>query len=300
MTQTIFKSGFVAVMGRPNVGKSTLVNSLVGQKIAAVTPRPQTTRKRQMGILTIENAQVIFIDTPGVHQPRYKLGENMNLEALQTLEESDLVLFVVDLTSAPTEEDQILVDALEKVRKTTPILIVMNKVDLVEPEFLAERQNLFSNLLPAARFQKVSAVRGDGLEILLESILDSLKEGELFFPEGQVTDLIERDIAADLLRESALIFLRDEVPHGIAVRIDLFQERPENMTYIEATMFVEKESHKPIVIGQNGEMLKKISTAARKEIESVIDRKVFLRANVKVRKNWRNDEKVLRGFGYGS
>jgi GTP-binding protein Era len=298
MENTPFKSGFVAVMGRPNVGKSSLVNRLIGQKIAAVTPRPQTTRKRQMGILTTDNAQVIFIDTPGVHQPRHKLGDSMNQEALQTLDECDLILFIADITSPPTEEDQLLADTLKDIHRKPSTILVLNKCDLISPEMITDRRSKFIELIPAIDTIQVSALLGDGLELLLASILDNLKEGGLFFPEDQVTDLLEREIVADLIREAALVYLRDEVPHGIAVRIDQFQERNDGSAYIEITLFVEKESHKSIVIGHNGEMMKKIGTAARKEIESSTGRKVFLRLNVKTRKNWRDDEKVLRSFGY--
>ncbi len=284
-------------MGRPNVGKSTLVNALVGQKIAAVTPRPQTTRKRQMGILTTESAQVIFIDTPGVHQPRHKLGENMNKEALDTLEESDVILFVADGSQEPNDEDRLLAASLQKVRRT-PVLVVLNKVDLLDPEALRQAQSTYQELLLSAECIPVSATTQSGLDVLLARILDLLRAGELFFPEDTITDLYEREIAGDLIREAALIFLRDEVPHGIAVRIDQYLERGDSGAYIEATLYVEKESHKPIVIGQNGEMLKKIGSSARIEIEKVTNRKVFLSLRVKVRRNWRDDEQVLKGFGF--
>jgi len=298
MNEITFKSGFISVVGKPNVGKSTLVNALVGQKIAAVTPRPQTTRKRQMGILTIEKAQVIFIDTPGVHQARHKLGEAMNQEALDTLQNCDLVIFIVDASQDPDIEDRQLADMLVKNRRTVPILQILNKIDLATSERLASNSVEYSKILPNAVQLLVSAQRGDGLKELLEAIISRIREGDLFFPEGQVTDLYEREIAADLIRESALIHLRDEVPHGIAVRIDQFIERQEKGAYIEATLFVEKESHKPILIGKNGEMLKKIGSAARREIEKTTDRKIYLDLKVKVRKNWRDDEKVLRSFGF--
>lgn len=302
MNEITYKSGFVAVMGKPNVGKSTLVNALVGQKIAAVTPRPQTTRKRQMGILSQENAQVIFIDTPGVHNPRHKLGEKMNKEALDTLEDSDLVLFLVDLSQPPDDEDALLASSLEKLRRRTPVLLVLNKADLLKEERQA-RIDQYLSLVPPRDSTRdshlvVSAIQHEGLEQVVAAILERLSEGAPFFPEGQVTDLFERDLAADLIREAALIHLRDEVPHGIAVRIDTFQERDESGAYIEATLIVEKESHKPIVIGQKGEMMKRIGSAARMEIERATGRKVFLKLLVKVRKNWRDDEKALRGFGY--
>ena len=298
MTTTAYQAGFVAVMGRPNVGKSTLINSLMNQKIAAVSPRPQTTRKRQMGILTMENVQVIFVDTPGVHQPHHKLGENMNQEAIDTLQDSDVILFVVDASQEPDPEDLLLVDLLRDLKRPVPVILALNKIDLIEAESLAKNVEHFEKLVPQAEPVQISATRGENLDGLLQVILDHLPEGVPFFPEGQVTDLYERDIAADLIRESALNLLRDEIPHGIAIRIDQFIERGDKGAYIEATLFVEKESHKPIVIGQGGKMLKKIGSLARHEIEAMSGRKVFLRIRVKVRKNWRDDEKVLRWFGY--
>ena len=293
-----YKTGFVAVMGRPNVGKSTLVNALLKQKIAAVSPRPQTTRKRQMGILTLEDAQMIFVDTPGVHRPRHKLGENMNQEAIKTLQESDLVLFMVDASQEPNPEDQMLANLLGKLKRSIPVLLLLNKDDLPDETALAAHTTAYQELAPHARPLAISATRGDNLGQLLIEILALLPEGMPFFPEGQVTDLYEREIAADLIRESALLLLRDEVPHGIAIRIDQYLERGDTGSYIEATLFVERESHKGIVIGQGGTMLKKIGTAARREIEEMSGRTVFLKLKVKVRKNWRDDEKVLRWFGY--
>jgi GTPase len=294
----LHKAGFVAVMGRPNVGKSTLVNTLLGQKIAAVSPRPQTTRKRQMGILTLEQAQVIFVDTPGVHQPRHKLGEAMNKEALTTLQECDLILFIADVSQKPEAEDRLLIEPLAKLNRPVPIILCLNKADLVTSEVLENNMTIYAGLLPRAETLAISATRGDNVDQLLDKIVANLPAGEPFFPEDQLTDLYERDLAADLIREAALILLRDEIPHGIAVRIDQFIERDENNAYIEATLFVERESHKPIVIGQNGAMMKKIGTAARHEIEAMSGRRVYLDIKVKVRKNWRDDDKVLRWFGY--
>jgi GTP-binding protein Era len=296
--EATFKAGFVAVMGRPNVGKSTLVNALMGQKIAAVSPRPQTTRKRQLGILTSAAAQVIFIDTPGVHQPRHKLGENMNQEALAILEEADLILFLVDAGEPPGDEDRLLAGFLTRLRRPVETILGLNKADLVAADDLPARRAEYLSLLPAAAPLAFSARTGEGLDALLAAILTRLPEHPPFFPDEQVTDLYERDLAADLIREAALNLLRDEIPHGIAIRIDQFQERGEQGAYIEATVFVERESHKPIVIGQGGAMLKKIGSAARLEIEKMSGRKVYLRLRVKVRKNWRDDEKVLRWFGF--
>jgi len=305
--QILHKSGFVAVMGRPNVGKSTLVNALVGQKVAAVSPRPQTTRRQQLGILSLENAQVIFVDTPGVHRPRHKLGESMNQLAQEALEDCDLVLFMVDASQEPTEDDQLLADLLSTLKRTPPLIFVLNKIDLLSPEFQPRRLADYERLLPARYISPeqrktlfVSATRGDNRQNLLDEILAELPENLPFFPEDQVTDLFEREIAGDLIREAALIHLREEVPHGINMRVDEFTERNDQGAFIAATIFVEKESHKPIVIGQAGSMLKKIGTAARQEIEAMSGRKVFLQLRVKVRKNWRDDEKALKQFGYSS
>jgi GTPase len=294
-----FRSGFVAVMGKPNVGKSTLINALLGTKIAAVSPWPQTTRKRQMGIITRDDAQIIFVDTPGVHQPLHKLGERMNQEAADVLEESDLALVIVDASQPPDEEDRQLADLLLPLSRRLPILVAMNKIDLVKSSDLQARYNSFEGLLPHAEILPISATAGDNLDRLVDMIITHLPEGPPFFPEDQITDLYEREIAADLIREAALFHLREEVPHSIAVRIDEFTERNERGAYIAATLFVERESQKAIVIGQGGEMLKKIGTAARHEIESMSGRKVFLRLRVKVRKNWRNNEAALRLFGFG-
>jgi GTP-binding protein Era len=293
-----FKAGFVAVMGRPNVGKSTLINMLLGQKVAAVSPRPQTTRKRQMGILTTESAQVIFVDTPGIHKPKHKLGQAMNKEAADTLQSCDVILLIVDLTQEPDAEDVMLVDILRQLHRPAPVILVLNKADLTDEAALESHAQLYQGLVPTAMPITVSATRGDHLEQLLAAILERLPEGDPYFPPDQVTDLYERDLAADLIRESALIILRDEVPHGIAVRIDQYIEREDQGAYIEATLFVERESHKGIVIGQGGAMIKRIGSRARQEIETMSDRKVFLELKVKVRKNWRDDEKVLRGFGF--
>ena len=293
-----FRSGFVAMTGHPNVGKSTLINRFLGQKIAAVSPRPQTTRRKQLGILTTVQAQIIFIDTPGIHKPRHKLGEAMNQQARDALEEADQVLFIVDASQPPTSEDHILARLIQEAKRQTITLVVLNKIDLIHADLLAERQAQFQDLLPEARVFPISATRGDNCPALLETLIAAMPEGPQYFPEEQITDLHERDIAVDLIREAALIFLREEVPHGIAVRLDEYKDRDEKTTYLAATLLLEREAHKPIVIGKNGAMLKRIGTSARKEIETMTGRKVFLELRVKVKKDWRDDEETIRKLGY--
>jgi GTP-binding protein Era len=270
---------------------------LLGQKIAAVSPRPQTTRKHQLGILTLEDAQIVFVDTPGVHRPRHKLGERMNEEALDALENCELILFLVDASQPPTDEDRLVASRITSLHLAGRTLLVLNKIDLLpahSPEVFSERQAIFHNLLPQAEIIAISATRGDNREALLAAMLGRLPEGEPLYPEEQVTDMFERDIAGELIREAALLLLREEIPHGIAVRVDEFIERGDTGAYIAATVIVERESHKPIVIGQGGSMLKKIGSAARKEIETMSGRKVFLELRVKVIKNWREDERAVK------
>lgn len=293
------RSGFIAIIGRPNVGKSTLLNALLGQKIAAVSPRPQTTRRRQLGILTLKNAQLIFVDTPGLHSAKHKLGEFLNQEAQEALDGVDLILWLVDSSTTPTEEDTQIANLLKGVARRTPRMLVLNKVDLVKPEDLSARESEYAALMESASLMKVSAANRLGLGELLEALIQASPEREADYPEEQVTDLYEREIAGDLIREACLIKLRDEVPHGMAVRIDEFKERENGMAYIAATIFVERESQKGIVIGEGGKMLKSIGSAARKEIEEMGGRKVFLELRVKVSKDWRNDPNMLKQFGYG-
>lgn len=296
---TGFRSGFVAVLGRPNVGKSTLLNTLLEQKVAAVSPRPQTTRKRQLGILTTPEAQIIFVDTPGVHHPKHKLGEAMNRQAQEALEDSDVVLFMVDVCQPPAAEDLLLVDLIHSLESPPAVLLLLNKADLLSTDKMDQRRKLYQELLPTATILFICALQKANLDQLLVLIQQHLPEGPLYFPPDQVTDLYEREIAADLIRESALLHLRDEVPHGIAVRIDEYKDRDEQAAYIAATLLIERESHKPIVIGQKGAMLKQIGISARQEIENMTGRRVFLELRVKVRKNWRNDENAIRLLGLG-
>ncbi len=305
-----FRSAFVAIIGRPNVGKSTLVNALLGQKIAAVSPKPQTTRKRQLGILTTDHAQLVFVDTPGIHNPRHKLGTFLNQEAEESLEGVDLVLWLVDASVRPTEEDKQIASLLTRLPRRTPLVLAANKIDLISAETLPPQIEAYQASLQRARVDNrregrnevqvisISAIQNLHLADLLDLLISLAPIRPPEYDEEQVTDSYERDIAADLIRESCLHRLRDEVPHGVGVRVDEFAERDNGMLYIAATVFVERESQKGIVIGEGGKMLKQIGSAARKEIEEMGGRPVFLELRVKVLKDWRNDENALRRLGY--
>ncbi len=293
-----FKSGVISIIGHPNVGKSTLLNAFMGQKIAPVTPKAQTTRRRQMGILTTDDYQLIFLDTPGIHQPHHILGEYMNQEAESALREVDLILWLVDASKDPGAEDLQIASLMTGIKKRAPMILALNKVDLVNPEQLAARKEAYAGLVSNAEVFSLSATRGEGRNELLESLVERMPVREPEFDPEQVTDFYEREIAAELVREACLIHLRDEVPHGVNVRIDEFIERGEKGAHISATVFVERESQKGIIIGEGASMLKKIGITARQEIESMSGRKVFLELRVKVEKDWRDDESALRRFGY--
>jgi GTP-binding protein Era len=296
--QKVSKAGYVAVVGRPNVGKSTLINTLLEQKVAAVSPKPQTTRRRQLGIYTKEDLQIVFVDTPGIHKPQHKLGDFMNDEAMGSITDADVVLWLLSVEEPLSAEDRLIAEKLSAIRRLPPVLILLTKVDLVDAEALEGFKKSAIELFPAKDMLEISTFQNKGLADLIERLRAMLPEGERFFDEDTVTDYFERDIAAELIRESAMYFLRDEVPHCLAVRIDEYTERSEDKAFVEATFFVERDSQKGIVIGKGGEMLKKIGTRARQEIESMSSREIFLSLRVKVDKNWRNSPDALRMLGY--
>ena len=294
----LHRSGFIALAGRPNVGKSTLVNALLKESILPVSRKPQTTRKQQLGILTTPQAQAVFVDTPGIHEPHHRLGELMNKAAQAALLDADLVLCVFDLHFQPGRDDQRVASAVQASQKRC--LAALNKIDLTSPENLQSNWEAYEHLLPSAKPIGVSATRGDNLELLLAEILESLPPGPRYFPETEVTDTYERDLAADLIRAAALELLRQEVPHSVAVVVDEYRERKERGAFIAATLYVERQSQKGIVIGKGGQMLREIGKLARKGIEAMSGRSVYLELRVKVLPGWRNDEQALRRLGYAT
>jgi len=294
-----FRFGFVSVIGRPNVGKSTLINALLRQKVAAVSPKPQTTRRRQLGILTTDDSQIVFVDTPGIHNPRHKLGEFLNQEAEEALPGVDVVLFLVDVSVEPTDEDKWIATRLSRLARRTPLVLAPNKMDRVPTGELTPQIEAYQALVPEdTQTIPISATSGEGLDVLMTTLSELIPFRKPEYEPEQITDMYERDIAAELIREACLLHLRDEVPHGVAVRIDEFTERGYEGAYIAATIFVERESQKGIAIGRGAEMLKRIGTTARRQIEEMSGRSVYLDLRVKVLKEWRKDEKAMRRFGY--
>lgn len=294
-----FKSGFVALVGRPNVGKSTLMNAFLQQKIAAVTPRPQTTRTRQLGIITTETFQMVFVDTPGImKQPRHKLDEYMLDSAMNTLNDADVILWLVDGSMPPGPEDRAIADRLRSLSGETAIIMGINKSDMLSADGVLPRSEAYRSLLPDVAWILFSALQQAGLEELLQMLVEALPEGPLYYPRDQITETFIRDIAAELIREQIMLQLREEIPYSTAVQVQEFKERANGVTYIGADVIVERDSHKKIIIGRGGEQLRTIGAAARQEIEEMLQGKVFLELWVKVEPKWRRDEDSLRRLGY--
>ena len=290
-----FKSGFVTLIGRPNVGKSTLMNYLIGQKIAITSNKPQTTRNRIQTVLTTDEGQIVFVDTPGIHKAKNKLGEYMVNVAEKTLNEVDVVLWLVEPTTFIGAGEQHIAKQLQRVK--TPVILVINKVDSVKREEILPAIAAYKDIYDFADIVPVSARSGDNTDELLRVIMKYLPYGPQFYDEDTVTDQPERQIVAELIREKALHSLQDEIPHGIAVAIDRMKMQNKVM-HIDATIICERDSHKGIIIGKQGSMLKKIGSTARYEIERMLDCKVNLQLWVKVKKDWRDSEFLMKNFGY--
>jgi GTPase len=292
-----YKSGFVTIIGRPNVGKSTLLNQVIGQKIAIMSDKPQTTRNKIQAVYTTEEAQVIFIDTPGIHKPKHKLGDFMTRTAQQTLNEVDLILFVINAEEGYGRGDQFIIDRLQHVNN--PVFLVVNKIDKVHPDDLLPLIDMYRNKVDVAEVVPISALKGNNVDTLLNQIVSYMEEGPQFYPEDQVTDHPERFITAELIREKVLHLTREEIPHSVAVVIEEMKVREEkNVVFVNATIIVERSSQKGIIIGKQGKMLKEIGKRARADIETLLGSKVFLELYVKVQNDWRNRQKQLAEFGF--
>lgn len=299
MTENNFKSGYVSVIGRPNVGKSTLLNAIIGEKISAISSKPQTTRQNITFIHTDDEAQIIFLDTPGIQKPKNKLGEFMLTESKEGIEDSDVITYIVDTSKRIGKAERSIIDLLKEYKGKLPIILLINKVDTIKKEELLEiismyaEEDIFDDIIP------ISAMKNDGVDIYLESLKKFLKPGPMYYPEDMITDKNERFIVAEIIREKGLMYLNEEVPHGLAISIEKFKKREDKNIYdIDANIYVERDSHKGILIGKGGSMLKRIGTEAREEAERLLDAKVNLQIWVKVEKNWRDRDNLVKRFGY--
>ena len=292
-----FKSGFISIIGRPNVGKSTFLNRVIGQKIAIMSDKPQTTRNKVQGVLTLDDAQMIFIDTPGIHKPKHKLGDFMMKVATNTLKEVDLILFMINAEEGLGRGDEFIIEKLKTVK--TPVFLVVNKIDQVHPDDLLPLIGKYEKLYPFASVVPISALEGNNVDTLLGQIKEHLPEGPQFYPADQVTDHPERFIISELIREKVLHLTREEIPHSVAVVIDSIKKMDNKDTInVMATIVVERDSQKGIVIGKQGKMLKEVGSRARVDIENLLGSKVFLELWVKVQKDWRNKMSQLRDYGF--
>ncbi|GGG10613.1 GTPase Era [Paenibacillus abyssi] len=291
-----FRSGFVAIVGRPNVGKSTLINQIIGQKIAIMSDKPQTTRNKIHGVYTTEGAQIVFLDTPGIHKPTSKLGDFMVRSAENALSEVDAALFLVDVAEGLGGGDRFIIEKLKKTN--TPIVLVLNKIDKVHPEALLPIIAQYKDLHDFAQIVPISALQGNNVQALLDQLLQYLPEGPQYYPADQVTDHPEQFVCAELIREKILHMTREEIPHSIAVEIEDMRVKDNGVVYIGAVIYVERDSQKGIVIGKNGALLKEVGKQARQDIETLLGSRTFLELWVKVKKDWRNQDRVLKDLGF--
>ncbi|WP_174613842.1 GTPase Era [Virgibacillus ihumii] len=293
-----YKSGFVAIVGRPNVGKSTFMNSVIGQKIAIMSDKAQTTRNKIQGVLTEEDAQLIFIDTPGIHKPKHRLGDFMVKIAEDTLNEVDAVLFMINADEGYGRGDQYILDRLQQIKR--PVFLIINKIDLIHPEEVFALIEQYKDKYNFAEIIPISALQGNNVNHMLDVLKKYIPEGPQYYPEDQITDHPERFIISELIREKALQLTREEVPHSIAVVMENIEKHESDAVYIQATIITERKTQKGIIIGKQGSMLKNIGKDARKDIESLLGSKVYLDLWVKVQKDWRNRQSQLRELGFRS
>ncbi|HTG69718.1 MAG TPA: GTPase Era [Candidatus Udaeobacter sp.] len=291
-----FRSGFVAIIGRPNVGKSTLMNHLIGQKIAIMSDKPQTTRNKIHGVYTTNDTQIVFLDTPGIHKPQSKLGNYMMQTAESALREVEAALFLIDASEGLGGGDRFIIEQLKKVK--TPVFLVMNKIDKVLPEQLLPMITQYNELHEFAEIVPISALKGNNVDTLLAQLSRYLPEGPQYYPADQITDHPEQFVCSELIREKILHMTREEIPHSIAVTIEDMRVKENGVVYIGAVIFVERDSQKGIIIGKKGELLKEVGKQARKDMEALLGSRIYLELWVKVKKDWRNQERVLKDLGY--
>ncbi len=293
-----FRSGFVTIIGRPNVGKSTLLNLLTGEKIAIMSDKPQTTRNTIKTVVTTDDYQAVFMDTPGMHRPKNKLGDYMMKSAMTTLDEVDIILYLVEaMDKAIGRSDLLIIDNLKKVK--TPIVLLINKMDLIEKPMLLPLIEAYSHVMDFEQIIPIAAIDSDTKRIVMDEVVRLLPEGEPYFPDDMLTDQPEKVLVQEIIREKILLLISEEIPHGVGVEVTLFKDMDEkNLLEIHANIYCEKKSHKGIIIGKNGDMLKKIGTLARQDAENLLGTKIFLKLWVKTKDDWRNSDFMLKELGY--